>query len=47
MKVEIARVSNFFPASGDIHRSWSKDASLVGRDDFVSNAAPGNVAAKE
>ena len=30
LEVEIARASNFFPAGWDFHRSWSKNASLVG-----------------
>ena len=46
-KVEIAGGSNFFPANRDFHRSWCDDASLVGRDDFVLNAAPGNATAEE
>ena len=45
-KVEIARASTFFPGRRDFHRSWSKDAGLVGRDDFVSNAAPSDAAAE-
>jgi len=43
-KVEIARASNFFPARRDFHRSWSKDASLVGGDNLVLNAAPRDAA---
>ena len=46
LRVEIALAPNFFPASRDFHRSWSKNASLVGRDDFVLNATPGNAAAE-
>src|ERR1700739_3902705 len=46
-KVEIARGSNFFPANQDFHKSWSKDAGLIGRDDFVLNAAPGDAASEQ
>jgi hypothetical protein len=43
-EVEIARASNFFPGRRDFHRSWSNDTSLIGRDNFVLNAAPGDAA---
>lgn len=47
MKVEIAGGSKFFPGKPDFRGSWRDDASLVRRDDFVLNAAPGNTPAKE
>ena len=46
-KVEIARAPNFFPVGRDFHRSWSKNAGLVGGDDFVLNAAPGDAATEQ
>ena len=45
-RVEIAQGPNFFPASRDFHRSRSKDASLVWRDNFVLNAPPCDAAAE-
>jgi hypothetical protein len=47
LKVEIARASKYFPTRRDIHRSWRKNTSLVGGDDFIANAAPSNAAAEE
>jgi hypothetical protein len=44
LKVEIARDSTFFPGSRVFHRSWSKDTSLVGRDDFILNTPPSDAA---
>ena len=47
LKVEIAAAPNFFPAGQDFHRLSSEDASLVGRDDLVLNAAPGDPATEQ
>lgn len=45
LQVEIARRLNFFPSGEVFHNLWSKYASLLGGDEFVLNAAPGNAAA--
>src|SRR5580765_5647159 len=47
LRVEIAQAPHFFPDARDFHRSWSKYAGLVGGDNFVLNATPGDAAAEE